>query len=692
MNPIVKSIAKPIYYKAQDNALGKKSISLAFTYRKLLRKFNNNKEAGIFLAKNINKVYFTNTKINKGSQIRDLLQNVEIKIPDEGFIFFLDEFKNMSEDGHIIDNISVDYSRILKYSITDYKELNLNSDYFDDYNKNQTDMLGGIELFIRKITKELEKSQRDDKEKYIQFFENIIDKSAEHFEEALQRILFFNQLLWQTGHGLNGLGRLDKILGDYYKNDLDNHLITKEEAYESIKSFLKSLHSYYWYKSAALMGDTGQVIILGGKEPDGTYFANDLTYLFIGAIRELQLPDPKALLRISKNTPRDLTELALLTINTGCGSPLLSNDDIVIDRMIEFGYDSEDAHNYVVSACWEPSAVGKGFEQNNINFISFLKPLNKLFDKSSDEFIRGINDFDTLFEIYKNNLKEEADNLINVLDAIEWNEDPLLSMFIDDCNQKQLDISKGGAKYNHYGITTVSLANTVNSLYNIKDLVFDNNKIGLLELNEIRKDNFKDNANVLNLLKNNPKHFGCDDEEIINITNEIICHLEDCFKGYANRFGGKIKFGLSAPSYISAGQEISASFDGRRNGEAFSTHISSDSNEDYTEIMRFASKIDYDGNKFNGNVLDLMASPNFITDNFEKFTDFLEISTNLGYFQMQMNVVDSKTLIEAKENPELHPNLIVRVWGFSAYFNDLPLEYKDVLIDRALRNEGKLAI
>lgn len=440
------------------------------------------------------------------------------------------------------------------------------------------------------------------------------------------------------------------------------------------------------------MGDTGQVIILGGKEPDGTYFANDLTYLFIGAIRELQLPDPKALLRVSKNTPRDLIELALLTINTGCGSPLLSNDDIVIEKMIEFGYDIEDAHNYVVSACWEPSAVGKGFEQNNINFISFLKPLNNLFDKSSDEFIRGINDFDTLFEIYKNNLKEEADNLINVLDAIEWNEDPLLSMFIDDCNQKQLDISKGGAKYNHYGITTVSLANTVNSLYNIKDLVFDNNKIGLLELNEIRKDNFKDNENVLNLLKNNPKHFGCDDEEIINLTNEIICHLEDCFKGYANRFGGKIKFGLSAPSYISAGQEISASFDGRRNGEAFSTHISSDSNEDYTEIMRFASKIDYDGNKFNGNVLDLMASPNFITDNFEKFTDFLEISTNLGYFQMQMNVVDSKTLIEAKENPELHPNLIVRVWGFSAYFNDLPLEYKDVLIDRALRNEGKLAI
>jgi formate C-acetyltransferase len=264
-------------------------------------------------------------------------------------------------------------------------------------------------------------------------------------------------------------------------------------------------------------------------------------------------------------------------------------------------------------------------------------------------------------------------------------------MFIDDCNEKGIDISQGGAKYNHYGITTVSLANTVNSLYNIKELVFEKKKYTLSELNALRKDNFKDSS-IIEELKNNPIHFGKEDEDILWLSNEIINCLDDCFKDYRNKFGGRIKFGLSAPSYISAGQEISASFDGRRNGEPFSTHISSDSNEDYTELMQFASKLDYDGCKFNGNVVDFMASPNFITDNFEKFTDFLEISTRIGYFQMQMNVVDSKTLIEAKENPELHPNLIVRVWGFSAYFNDLPLEYKDVLIDRALRNEGKLAI
>ena len=210
----------------------------------------------------------------------------------------------------------------------------------------------------------------------------------------------------------------------------------------------------------------------------------------------------------------------------------------------------------------------------------------------------------------------------------------------------------------------------------------------------MRKNNFKKDKyqDAYNDLKNMKPQFGMDDEEIVSLTNEIINYLEDCLKDYTNKFGGKIKFGLSAPSYISAGEEISASFDGRKAGEPFSTHISSDSVKSYTELMRFASKIDFGGAKFNGNVVDFMASPSFIENNFDKFADFLEISAKLGYFQMQMNVVSSKTLIEAKENPEAHPNLIVRVWGFSAYFNDLPESYKDVLIQRALKNESKVAI
>ena len=704
MNPFIKKIAKPVYHKAQDNSLGKRSIILAFTMRKLTRKLGTKEKASSYLAKNMHRFYVTGTKFNKGTQIKNLFRKVDIHIPKSGFIFFLDEFKNLSEDGHIIDNISIDYSKVLKTSVYEYNEFYFHPkagrgfarDLSSDFIKNQLDALDGIELLIYRIIKKLRNSNHTDRAKFARYFENMIDKPAEHFEEALQRILFYNQLLWQTGHGLNGLGRLDKILEDYYFDDLNSGFITQEEVYDLIKSFLKTLHTYYWYKSAALMGDTGQVIILGGKYDDEYgeyYFYNDLTYMFIQAIKELQLPDPKVLLRVSEETPRDLIELSLETINTGIGSPLFSNDEVVIDKMIEFGYDKEDANNYVVSACWEPSAVGKGFEQNNINFISFLKPLNEVFDDETEQFLDNILSFDELFNSYKYYLKKDADELIAFLDDIEWNKDPMLSLFIDDCNDRNMDISQGGAKYNHYGITTVGLANTVNSLYALKKLVFEERKYSLNELNKIRKNNFKKDKHqsVLNDLKNVKPRFGMDDDEILDISQEIVQFLEDCFKDYTNKFGGKIKFGLSAPSYISAGEEISASFDGRKAGEPLSTHISLDTNKDFTEVLRFASKLDYGGAKFNGNVVDLMLSPNFIKNHSDKFTDFIYSSIKLGFFQMQMNVVDSKTLIEAKENPESHPNLIVRVWGFSAYFNDLPEEYQDLLISRALKNEGKIA-
>ena len=700
----LKKIAKPVYHKAQDNSMGRRSITLAFLLRRLTRRFGSKEKASSYLAKNMHKFYITGSKFNKGTQIKNLFRKVDIHIPKSGFIFFLDEFKHLSEDGHIIDNISIDYSRVLKSSVYEYNEFYFHPkagrgfarDLSSDFIKNQLDALDGIELLIYRIIKKLRNSNHKDRAKFARYFENMIDKPAEHFEEALQRILFYNQLLWQTGHGLNGLGRLDKILEDYYFDDLNSGFISQEEAYDLIKSFLRTLHTYYWYKSAALMGDTGQVIILGGKYDDEYgeyYFYNDLTYMFIRAIKDLQLPDPKVLLRVSSETPRDLIELSLETINTGIGSPLFSNDEVVIDKMIEFGYDKEDANNYVVSACWEPSAVGKGFEQNNINFISYLKPLNEFFDNETEQFLENVNNFGELFNSYKYYLKKDADELVAFLDNIEWNSDPLLSLFIDNCNEKNMDISQGGAKYNHYGITTVGLANTVNSLYAIKKLVFEDKKYSLNELNKMRKNNFKKDKyqDAYNELKSIKPRFGMDDEEILDISNDIIQFLEDCFKDYANKFGGKIKFGLSAPSYISAGAEINASFDGRKAGEPLSTHISLDTNKDFTEVLRFASKLDYGGAKFNGNVIDLMLSPDFIKNHSDKFTDFIYSSIKLGFFQMQMNVVDSKTLIEAKENPEAHPNLIVRVWGFSAYFNDLPEEYQDLLISRALKNEGKLA-
>ena len=455
MSRILKNFRK-ITNRSSDDEYSRTHI-FSSTVLKLNRKFGTKEKSGPYLAKNMHKFYISSSKFNKGIQIKNLFRKVDIDIPKEGFIYFLDELKNLNFDGKTINGITPDYSKILHSSVYSYNEFYFHPksgrgfarDLSSDFIKNQLDALDGIELFIYNIVKKLRNSNHKDRAKFARYFENMIDAPAEHFEEALQRILFYNQVLWQTGHSSISLGRLDKILEDFYFDDLNSGFITQEEVYEIIKSFLKTLHSYQWYKSDAFMGDTGQVIVLGGKYEDAYgeyYFYNDLTYMFIRAIGELKLYEPKIVLRISNETPRDLIELALETISNGISNIMFSNDEI----MVEFGYEKGDAANYSTSGLYEPSVVGKGLEQNNMACISFLKPLNEFFDNETPQVLDMLDNYGELFNSYKYYLKKEVESLIETFDGIVWNEDPLLSLFIDDCNDNQMDISKGGAKYNHY--------------------------------------------------------------------------------------------------------------------------------------------------------------------------------------------------------------------------------------------------
>ena len=539
-----------------------------------------------------------------------------------------------------------------------------------------------IENLIDRTTYYLE--EKNSKEAIIKNIRNIKNKKCTTFYEALQRILFFNQLLWQTYHGLNGLGRLDMILYPYYKQDIESGIISKIEARNLLREFLLQLHKFYELKSNMLLGDTGQIIILGGKAENGQYQDNELTYLFIELIKELQLPDPKLLVRVCSTTPRKIIEKSLECIQTGIGCPLFANDDVIIDKLINFGYQKSDAYTYTTSACWEPYIAGKSLDQNNLKSINFMKPFETLLKQ---EKLEQIKTKEELIKKYKEYLNKYINVFVKQIEKMKWQKDYILSLVMDECIENNLDIGEGGSLYNHYGFTGVGLSNLINSIMNIDELVFKNKEITFEKINEIRKENFKNQNQLLNRLKTQGKKYGTDDEEVIDITNDIIRYTTKIMNQYINPLGGKYKFGLSAPTYIEASKNFSASFDGRKQSEPFGVHISSDSSNSYTELIQFASKLDYGENRFNGNVVDFFVSPNFIQDNFEKFVDFLCFSIKVGFFEMQMNVVSSKTLIEARKNPEKFPNLIVRVWGFSAYFKDLPEEYKDYLIERALKSE-----
>lgn len=669
MNNITSTIVKLNKYDPVN-----KIFNYRRNYLRLTRKYKNSKKSASIILKNLSKIYTPSINKSKSNQIKDLFNKIEITFSDEGFIFSFDEFKQLSPKNTIIGNISMDYSLILNSSLEDLKLKYQNK---NEFSMKQLEVIEAIELLINRTIDKLNSSNREDKYEYIEYFENIKTKPAKSFKEGLQRILFFNQILWQTGHPLNGLGRLDFILDNLYTNDDLN----KDDSLELIKDFLYKIHSYYFEKSNILLGDTGQIIVLGGLNKDNSYFSNELTYLFMKALKEIQVPDPKIILRYSSNIPRDLMELAIETMITGVGSPLISNDEKVIPNLIDFGYEKDDAFNYVVSACWEPAPLKKGLEMNNISSIVYLTPLNELLDK---EELNQFKSFDEFLSKYKEYLIDYVNDVLDNVNTINWECEPIMSLFIE--NKFNKDISEGSAIYNNYGLTSVSLSNTVNSLYNIKTLVFEGN-YSLNDLNDARINNFE-NKPIKEVLKNQKK-FGMDDEEIIMLTNEITKYASDVCATKTTKYGGKFKFGLSSPNYITGSKDVTASLDGRCDFEPFSVHISFEDNKDYTELMRFASKLEYTENRFNGNVVDFMVSPNFIKNNFDKFVDFLDLSLKMGVFQMQLNVVDSKTLIDAQKHPEKYPNLIVRVWGFSSYFKDLPTEYQNVLIKRALENEGK---
>lgn len=626
---------------------------------------------------------------SKAEQLVEMMKNTNIVIKSgKRFQSWIDTGLYVSHPFSMLDNTAPNYSVILNQSLEELSNVYIGKD--DGYSKELGMLLNGIKEYILRITKKIDSSIANCENiidchqlmRTKEYFSNMLNSCAKSLEEGLQRILFWSSVFWQSQHSLMGLGRLDKILSDL-------ECPSDEETVEILKDFYQELHRYYAFKSKwRMMGDTGQIIIIGGVEPNGTYFSNKLTYLIICALKSNPIPDPKILLRVSDKMPDDLLQLAVQCIASGAGCPLLSNDDVIVPALEDFGYSHADACNYVTSACWEPLAYGKSLEKNNINCINYAQVI---VDTYEDKSFENSTDFDSVLSLFFKKLEIQMKSILANLTYINWEPDPLLSLFIKNCDVKKLDISQGGAVYNNYGILSVGMANAVNSLLNIKQLVFVEQKYSLRDIKKACISNFSMQYADMQSDMLSHTYFGKDDVYSIELTRRITDYTNFLCLNWKNPFGGILKWGLSAPNYVESGNAVSATMDGRMKGKPLAVHISA-SEGAYTELINFACKLNYSGQRSNGNVVDFFITPEFIQNNFNKFLSFIKVSIREGFFQLQMNVVSSKTLIAAKENPELYPKLIVRVWGFSAYFNDLPEEYKNVLIARATESEKSMIV
>lgn len=623
---------------------------------------------------------------NKGLQIAKTLPNINIKIRlGRRFQTWIDtgiEFINRKQ---MIDNTAPNYGVIIDNSINSLIEL-YNRSISTESNDQVIILLNSVKQYILRICSKLEDLlEQNPQDFYLTnthiYFQKMLNDRAETIEEALQRILFWSSIFWQCNQRLIGLGRLDKLLGRFAS---EVEAVGSSNIKNIIKDFLTDLHRYYAFKSNPVaIGDTGQIIILGGIEPAGEYFCNVFTYLFIDAIKELHLPDPKSLLRVSNAMPDDLLQRAIDSIASGIGCPLLSNDDIVVPALVEFGYEHADACNYVTSACWEPLAYGMSLEVNNIFDLNYA---GIMCDICQDNSLLSCHSFDDVLALYCERLGEYVDNILEQLAEIQWEMNPLMSLFITSCRETGKDVSQGGAKYNNYGILTVGLANAVNSLMNIRELVFKTKEFKLSDFVAAQKSNYSGFKELREKLSQSG-YFGKDEETVISLINKITETVYAKGSRFRNRFGGKLKWGLSSSGYAEKGKNTGTTLDGRIAKQPLGVHISNKKSEPFTELILFASKLNYSDHRSNGNVLDFIVSPQLINKNYDKFLLFIRSAIRVGFFQMQMNVVSSADLKDALIHPENHTDLIVRVWGFSAYFNDLPYLYKELLIRRTEESE-----
>lgn len=524
-------------------------------------------------------------------------------------------------------------------------------------------------------------------------FAKLIERSPwyppETFEEALLSVWIVNLLIWYDNHHLIGLGRLDNLLYPYLSKDIETGKITVEKAYHKITQFYKWLNNSRLRKSSVLLGDTGQTLIIGGIDSDGKDSTNILSYLFLIAAKYLRFPEPKLVARVHKRSPDKYLSKVASLISLQLGYPLICNDEVIIPALANGGYAEDDAINYAVAACWEYFIPGKTFDQCNMGRVSFLVAVLEALDICVD---KQITSFNSLLEIYYNCLLKIIESKVETANNIKYIPSPLISILTDGCIGKCLDITEGACDHNNYGLLGTSLADAVDSLFAIKEMVFDKNLLTLKKLNTMLKENFANNRIEQSYLKYKLPKFGNDNDAVDKLAVDLVKKFANMVTQYKTRYGGRFRPGLgSEGGYIFEAQNIGASPNGRKKGEPYSANYSPSAwsiKDGPTAVLRSVTKPDLSLMQ-NCAIVELSMNTSFLPNKSDIIDDTSEWIKWLikGFIdikgaQLQFNLIDVRLLKEAQRHPEQYRNLLVRVWGFNAYFVDLPKEFQDNIIAR----------
>ncbi len=502
-------------------------------------------------------------------------------------------------------------------------------------------------------------------------------------------------------------GRLDQHLFPFWKADIDSGNISREYSKELIEAFWIKFNNH---PSPPKIGITAEesntytdfsLINLGGVKENGEDAVNELSFLLLDIIEEMRILQPSSMVQISEKNPDSFIHRALKISKTGFGQPSFFNTDALIKQLTRQGKSIVDSRNGGCSGCVETGAFGTeryiltGYF--NLNKILELTLFNGRDPETGKQIgIKTGNPttfhvFDELFVAFEKQLRHFVEIKIDGNNTIEkkWAENmpsPFLSLIIDDCIDNAKNYNAGGARYNTAYIQGVGLGSITDNLTSIRKNVFDDKTITMETLLDALTKDFVGYEKLRHMfIYETPKWGNNDhyaDQHAVSVFNTFFSMIDN----RETYLGGRFRINmLPTTSHVYFGSKIGAMPDGRKAHKPLSEGISPVQGADTKgpgSVILSASKIDHI--LTGGTLLNQKYSPSFFKDqrSLENLTALIRAYFSLNGHHMQFNVVSAETLRKAKENPENHRDLIVRVAGYSDYFNDLTPLLQDEIILR----------
>jgi formate C-acetyltransferase len=557
---------------------------------------------------------------------------------------------------------------------------------------------------------------------------HVAENAPRDFWEAIQlwHIATNMIIIESNGHSVT-YGRFDKLFYPFYKNDIETGNLTRPFMQELIEmSFLK-MHQLckirdklaIVFSSGTIMG--GTALDVGGVDEDGNDITNDLSYMVLDAHAHTRIPNPWMGVRLHSGSPEEFKIKTYNVIRIGTGEPKVFNDEPMIDSLLKYGKPLRDARDYVGIGCVEPAVPGKTYGWHDSSSFNMAKVLQLAINGGrcidcNEECPRhakcagaggrlGVDtgslatfkNFDEVLTSFDRQMKYWCDLMIsgiNKMDIAHQRLKPLpyLSLLVRGCVDKGMDVSRGGALYNHSGPQAVGPATAADSLTAIRQLVFDEKRITGEEYLRALKANW-DGHEWLKALVNSDKvrHYGNDDDyadEMFKFVIETYCKY---IEHRPTPHGGEYMPGVySVSNNVLHGAFTSATPDGREAYEPVSdclgpvhTHSGSHDKNGPTAIANSVTKYDH-SRIANGVILNWKFSPSTVSGIVGRDTliSFMDAYFEKRGMQSQFNIIGKELLQEAQKNPSEYKDLLVRVAGYSAYFTELNRELQNDLITR----------